>query len=213
MLTSKKTARGWTHFAIQQSGSKKRGLFWLLWSCEGWIRIRRDNSTTIIYTFRFRSRAWEILSNRGNVFLMFQTHMLLMDAFLQNNRLDHVSRVMSSHPTYLETFLRTQNFILRGDGPLPYDYRHLIAIMVSTFLKLYFSILPSLFLSFLNDILYLSGTRGNLRLQKKFLLSNKWNKINREFNTARIHEGKKNFFQFISLGTSLSNGLWKLSID
>lgn len=57
--------------------------------------------------------------------------MLLMDAFLQNNRLDHVSRVMSSHPTYLEHFLRTQNFVLRGDGPLPYDYRHLIAIMVS----------------------------------------------------------------------------------
>lgn len=61
-----------------------------------------------------------------------QTHMLLMDAFLQNNRLDHVSRVMSSHPTYLDHFLRTQHFILRGDGPLPYDYRHLIAIMVST---------------------------------------------------------------------------------
>lgn len=59
------------------------------------------------------------------------THMLLMDAFLQNNRLDHVSRVMSSHPTYLEHFLRTQNFIMRGDGPLPYDYRHLIAIMAA----------------------------------------------------------------------------------
>ncbi|XP_011637189.1 sestrin-3 [Pogonomyrmex barbatus] len=60
-----------------------------------------------------------------------KTHMLLMDAFLQNNRLDHVSRVMSSHPSYLEHFLRTQHFILRGDGPLPYDYRHLIAIMAA----------------------------------------------------------------------------------
>ncbi|TGZ31901.1 Sestrin-like protein [Temnothorax longispinosus] len=59
------------------------------------------------------------------------THVLLMDAFLQNNRLDHVSRVMSSHPSYLEHFLRTQHFILRGDGPLPYDYRHLIAIMAA----------------------------------------------------------------------------------
>jgi len=57
--------------------------------------------------------------------------MLLMDAFLQNNRLDHVSRIMASHPSYLEHFLRTQHFILRGDGPLPYDYRHFIAIMVS----------------------------------------------------------------------------------
>ncbi|XP_018054337.1 PREDICTED: sestrin-3 isoform X1 [Atta colombica] len=60
-----------------------------------------------------------------------KTHVLLMDAFLQNNRLDHVSRVMSSHPSYLEHFLRTQQFVLRGDGPLPYDYRHLIAIMAA----------------------------------------------------------------------------------
>uniref|UniRef100_A0A0C9QIJ9 Sesn_1 protein n=1 Tax=Fopius arisanus TaxID=64838 RepID=A0A0C9QIJ9_9HYME len=60
-----------------------------------------------------------------------ETHMLLMDAFLQNNRLDHVSHVMSSHGSYLEHFLRTQNFVLRGDGPLPYDYRHLIAIMAA----------------------------------------------------------------------------------
>lgn len=63
---------------------------------------------------------------------VLQTHVLLMDVFVQNNRLDHVSRVMSSHPSYLEHFLRTQHFILRGDGPLPYDYRHLIAIMVSS---------------------------------------------------------------------------------
>lgn len=72
-------------------------------------------------------------------FLWLQTHILLMDAFLQNNRLDHVSRVMASHPSYLEHFLRTQHFILRGDGPLPYDYRHLIAIMVSTTLVFLFS--------------------------------------------------------------------------
>lgn len=61
-----------------------------------------------------------------------------MDAFLQNNRLDHVSRVMASHPSYLDHFLRTQHFILRGDGPLPYDYRHLIAIMVSALLVFLF---------------------------------------------------------------------------
>ena len=58
--------------------------------------------------------------------------MLFVDAFLQNNRLDHVTQVMGYHPTYLDVFLRTQNFILRGDGPLPYDYRHFIAIMVRT---------------------------------------------------------------------------------
>jgi len=38
---------------------------------------------------------------------------------------------MGYHPHYLENFLRTQHFILRGDGPLPYDYRHYIAIMAA----------------------------------------------------------------------------------
>ena len=40
-------------------------------------------------------------------------------------------QVMGYHPHYLEAFLRTQQYMLRGDGPLPYDYRHFIAIMVS----------------------------------------------------------------------------------
>lgn len=62
---------------------------------------------------------------------LFQTHTLFVDAFLQNNRLDHVSQVMGYHPSYLEQFLKTQNYILRGDGPLPFDYRHFIAIMVT----------------------------------------------------------------------------------
>ncbi|XP_017786260.1 PREDICTED: sestrin homolog isoform X2 [Nicrophorus vespilloides] len=59
------------------------------------------------------------------------TRTLFVEAFLQNNRLDHVSQVMGYHPSYLDNFLKTQNFILRGDGPLPYDYRHYIAIMAA----------------------------------------------------------------------------------
>lgn len=59
------------------------------------------------------------------------THMFFIDAFLQNNRLDHITQEMGYHPTYLDIFLRTQHFILRGDGPLPYDYRHFIAIMAA----------------------------------------------------------------------------------
>ncbi|KAH1002887.1 hypothetical protein HUJ04_008921 [Dendroctonus ponderosae] len=59
------------------------------------------------------------------------THTLFVDAFLQNNRLDHVSQVMGYHSSYLEQFLKTQNYILRGDGPLPFDYRHFIAIMAA----------------------------------------------------------------------------------
>ena len=48
-----------------------------------------------------------------------------------NNRLEHMIQVMGYHPKYLECFLKTQQYMLRGDGPLPYDYRHFIAIMVS----------------------------------------------------------------------------------
>lgn len=59
------------------------------------------------------------------------TQMLFIDAFLQNNRLDHVTHVMGYHPQYLECFLRTQHFMLRGDGPLPYDYRHYIAMIAA----------------------------------------------------------------------------------
>lgn len=83
--------------------------------------------------------------NFGFLSFLLQTHMLFIDAFLQNNRLDHVTQVMGYHPLYLDIFLKTQNFILRGDGPLPYDYRHFIAIMVSrTFLLLlWFFVVPS----------------------------------------------------------------------
>lgn len=64
-------------------------------------------------------------------FVVLQTQMLFVDAFLQNNRLDHVTQLMGYHPNYLEMFLRTQQYLLRGDGPLPFHYRHYIAIMVS----------------------------------------------------------------------------------
>lgn len=45
--------------------------------------------------------------------------------------LDHVSQVIGYHPRYLEHFLRTQSFIMRGDGPLPYDYRYYLAIIAA----------------------------------------------------------------------------------
>ncbi|XP_008191036.2 sestrin homolog [Tribolium castaneum] len=60
-----------------------------------------------------------------------KTNNLFVDAFLQSNRLDHVSQVMGYHTSYLDHFLKTQNFILRGDGPLPFHYRHYIAIMAA----------------------------------------------------------------------------------
>lgn len=50
---------------------------------------------------------------------------------MDKSELDHVTQVIGYHPSYLEHFLKIQNFILRGDGPLPYAYRHYLAIMVS----------------------------------------------------------------------------------
>ena len=50
------------------------------------------------------------------------------------NKQGHVEKhiqVMSAHPDYLDPFLRTHNYILRGDGPLSYNCRNYIAIMVS----------------------------------------------------------------------------------
>jgi len=46
-------------------------------------------------------------------------------------RPDRLSQVMSYHPQYLEIFQKSQAFIMRGDGPLPFHYRHFIAIMAA----------------------------------------------------------------------------------
>lgn len=45
--------------------------------------------------------------------------------------MDTVSQQMAAHPQYLESFLRTQHYILHMDGPLPLPYRHYIAIMAA----------------------------------------------------------------------------------
>nr|KAG5699365.1 hypothetical protein BaRGS_008273 [Batillaria attramentaria] len=57
------------------------------------------------------------------------TQMVFLASFLQNNRLEHVHQVMGYHPAYVEAFVKTQHFLLREDGPLPFHYRHFIAIM------------------------------------------------------------------------------------
>ena len=57
--------------------------------------------------------------------------MVFIESFLQINRLEHLHQVMGYHPQYLEAFVKTQNYLLREDGPLPFHYRHYIAIMVS----------------------------------------------------------------------------------
>ncbi|XP_040196107.1 sestrin-3 isoform X2 [Rana temporaria] len=55
----------------------------------------------------------------------------LVEEYSTSGRLDNITRVMSLHPQYLESFLRTQFYMLRMEGPLPYHYRHYIAIMAA----------------------------------------------------------------------------------
>lgn len=56
--------------------------------------------------------------------------MVFLASFLQNNRLEHIHQVMGYHPAYLEAFLKTQHYLMREDGPLPFAHRQYIAIMV-----------------------------------------------------------------------------------
>lgn len=59
-----------------------------------------------------------------------QMHTLFADSFAALGRLDNVTLVMVFHPQYLESFLKTQHYLLQMDGPLPLHYRHYIGIMV-----------------------------------------------------------------------------------
>ncbi|KFO79105.1 Sestrin-1, partial [Cuculus canorus] len=58
-------------------------------------------------------------------------HTLFADCFATLGRLDNVTLVMVFHPQYLESFLKTQHYLLQMDGPLPLHYRHYIGIMAA----------------------------------------------------------------------------------
>ncbi|XP_051265766.1 sestrin-1 isoform X2 [Dicentrarchus labrax] len=60
-----------------------------------------------------------------------RTQSIFEDAFAALGRLDNISLVMSFHPQYLESFLRTQHYLLQMDGPLSLHYRHYIGIMAA----------------------------------------------------------------------------------
>ncbi|XP_067867812.1 sestrin-2 isoform X2 [Heterodontus francisci] len=56
---------------------------------------------------------------------------LFIEAFISIGRVDNVTMVMGMHPQYLESFWKTQYYLLQMDGPLPYHYRHYIAVMAA----------------------------------------------------------------------------------
>ncbi|XP_057345454.1 sestrin-1 isoform X2 [Manis pentadactyla] len=60
-----------------------------------------------------------------------QTHTLFADSFAALGRLDNITLVMVFHPQYLESFFKTQHYLLQMDGPLPLHYRHYIGIMAA----------------------------------------------------------------------------------
>lgn len=64
-----------------------------------------------------------------------QMHALFEESFATLGRLDNITLVMVFHPQYLESFLKTQHYLLQMDGPLPLHYRHYIGIMVGQSLK------------------------------------------------------------------------------
>ncbi|XP_017568473.1 sestrin-1 isoform X1 [Pygocentrus nattereri] len=59
-----------------------------------------------------------------------RTQSIFEEAFSLGH-LDNISLVMGFHPQYLESFLRTQHYLLQMDGPLSLHYRHYIGIMAA----------------------------------------------------------------------------------
>jgi len=56
---------------------------------------------------------------------------LFVELFLQTARVSHLHRVLALHPTYLEKYQATFNFIMRDSGPLPLDWRNYLAILAA----------------------------------------------------------------------------------
>lgn len=56
---------------------------------------------------------------------------LFVKVLASRGRLEAVTQQMGYHPQYLDSFLKMQHYLLHMDGPLPFDCRHYIAIMVS----------------------------------------------------------------------------------
>lgn len=57
---------------------------------------------------------------------------LLVESFLLSGRVTNVTCLIAFHPQYLECFLRTEYFMFKGEGPLPFDWRCYIAIMAAS---------------------------------------------------------------------------------
>lgn len=60
---------------------------------------------------------------------------LFKASFLNTGRVSHLFRIMAWHPSYLERFTESYDFLLRAEGPLPFSWRHYLAIISSARFK------------------------------------------------------------------------------
>ena len=67
----------------------------------------------------------------SNSYSQSQSSLMSFSLQVSQTGIDKWVYVMSAHRDYLDHYLRTHNYILRGDGPLPFSFRHYIALMVS----------------------------------------------------------------------------------
>ena len=63
--------------------------------------------------------------------LQAQVQLLYEETFLNEGRLSNIVQLLGYHPTYLNLFIKTHDYLMRGNGPLPLDIRSYIAILVS----------------------------------------------------------------------------------
>ncbi|KAF2073625.1 hypothetical protein CYY_005082 [Polysphondylium violaceum] len=59
------------------------------------------------------------------------TSKLFQDVFIQNGRVNHLTRILGWHPQYLERFLSAYNTIMKDPGPLPITWRNYIGILAA----------------------------------------------------------------------------------
>lgn len=55
---------------------------------------------------------------------------------MYDGRLSHMVQLMGYHPSYLSLFLKSHDFLMQGNGPLPLHIRNYLAILVSGTLPL-----------------------------------------------------------------------------
>ena len=68
------------------------------------------------------------------LFPQAQVQLLYEETFLSEGRLSNIIQLLGYHPTYLNLFIKTHDFLMRGNGPLPLDIRSYIAILVCTYM-------------------------------------------------------------------------------